>query len=183
MIYKEFIKTIHSPSELMDWMNANITYELPLEDYDEGDTIPTKSGEELWQTRCGHCGEQSYFERDVFKSLGYKCYLIHCKEENADESYDVEGSAHMFVIYKDNNKYIYFEHAMEHARGQYTFDSVGEVFDYVAKVWWRYDKESTNLVFRQITRPIVGVNALKLTEECYNAPVIAKRDISNNRIK
>ena len=177
-------------------MESNISYELADDAGSEDSPELTKSGEELWTTKTGHCAEQSYFEKDVLENLGYNCYLIFCKENNSKHDFGEYGSAHVFVIYKKDNKYYYFEHAMAHSRGIHPCNSLKECIELVAKNWWRcnYSAEkdgsitdsfplADKLEFRILPKEIYGINNVSLAKECYKYPRIAIANISKNRLE
>ena len=103
------INDIETPEQLMDWMESNITYELANDEYGAEDDPPTKTAEEVIETGTGHCAEQSYLEYKVLDELGYFPQLIFVKENNSKKDYGADGSAHMFVVYQDDDeKYITF---------------------------------------------------------------------------
>jgi hypothetical protein len=175
------IDDIETPEQLMDWMESNITYELANDEYGAEDDPPTKTAEEVIESGTGHCAEQSYLEYKVLDDLGYFPQLIFVKENNSEDDYGADGSAHMFVVYQDDDeKYVYFEHSQEHNKGIHKFDSMSELLDFVGKNWWRYDDNSDILEVRYIDEPITGVDNWKLAQECHKYPVDEVLDISNN---
>ena len=166
------IDEIETPEQLMNWMEKHITYELANDEYGAEDDPPTKTAEEVIETGTGHCAEQSYLEYKVLNELGYFPQLIFVKENDSEDDYGADGSAHMFVVYQDGDeKYTYFEHSQEHNKGIHKFDSMSELFDFVGKNWWRYDDNSDILEVRYIDDPIIGVNNWKLAQECHKYPV------------
>lgn len=177
----EDVDNIKTPEQLMDWMEQNITYELANDEYGAEDDPPTKTAEEVIETGTGHCAEQSYLEYKVLDELGYFPQLIFVKENNSKKDYSADGSAHMFVVYQDEDeKYTYFEHSQEHNKGIHKFDSMSELLDFVGKNWWRYDANSNILEVRYIDEPITGVDNWELAKECHKYPVDEVLDISNN---
>ena len=175
------IDDIETPEQLMIWMEKNISYELANDEYDAEDDPLTKTAEEVIQSGTGHCAEQSYLEYKVLDELGYFPQLIFVKENNSEDDYGADGSAHMFVVYQDDDeKYTYFEHSQEHNKGIHKFDSMSELLDFVGKNWWRYDANSDILEVRYIDEPITGVNNWELAQACYKYPVDEILDISNN---
>ena len=175
------IDEIETPEQLMNWMEENITYELANDEYGAEDDPPTKTAEEVIESGTGHCAEQSYLEYRILDELGYFPQLVFVKENNSKKDYGADGSAHMFVVYQDDDeKYTYFEHSQEHSKGIHKFDSMSELLDFVGKNWWRYDADSDILEVRYIDEPITGVNNWELAQECHKYPVDEVLDISNN---
>ena len=172
---------INSPEELLDWMEENITYELANDEYGAEDDPPTKTAEEVIETKSGHCAEQSYLEKKVLDELGYETQLIFVKENNSKDDYGADGSAHLFLTYIDEDKkQCWFEHSMEHMRGIHKYDSEEELLQDVAKNWWRYDENSDTLEVRFIPEPITGVDNWGLAQKCHKYPVETTFDISEN---
>ena len=176
-----FIKDVDSPEDLLAWMEENITYELANDEYGAENDPPTKTAEEVLATGTGHCAEQSYLEKKVLDELGYETQLIFVKENNSKDDYGADGSAHVFLTYQDDDeKYFWFEHSMEHAKGIHKFNSFGELLQDVAAKWWRYDENSDILEVRFLDKPITGVNNWELAQACHEYPVDEVLDISNN---
>lgn len=175
------VDSINSPEELMDWMNDNITYELVDDEYSNSNGVPTKTAEEVLETKTGHCAEQSYLEKEILDGLGYESFLVMVKENNSKKEYGAEGSAHVFLVYKDEkDNYCWFEHSMQHSRGIHKYTSLEALLQDVANQWWRYDKNSDILEVRMIDKYITGVDNWGLAKECYRYPVEYTFDISNN---
>ena len=172
---------IKSPEELMSWMDDNITYELVDDEYSNSNGVPTKTAEEVLETKTGHCAEQSYLEKEVLDLLGIESFLVMVKENNSKKEYGAEGSAHVFLVYKDeNDNFCWFEHSMQHAKGIHKYTSLEALLQDVANQWWRYDKNSDILEVRMMDKYITGVDNWGLAKECYKLPVEYTFDISNN---
>ena len=175
------IDGITTPDKLMDWMNDNITYELVDDEYSNSNGVPTKTAEEVLETKTGHCAEQSYLEKEILDELGYESFLVMVKENNSKKEYGAEGSAHVFLVYKDEKgNYCWFEHSMQHARGIHKYTNLDALLQDVANQWWRYDKNSDMLEVRFIDKYITGVDNWGLAKECYKYPVKYTFDISDN---
>lgn len=177
------IEGVENPEQLMDWMNENITYELVDDEYSNSNGIPTKTAEEVLETKTGHCAEQSYLEKEVLNELGYESFLVMVKENNSKKEYGAEGSAHVFLVYKDGDQFCWFEHSMQHSRGIHKYSSLEELLQDVANQWWRYDKNSDILEVRMMDKYITGVDNWGLAKECYKYPVEYTFDISDNNFE
>ena len=178
------IDGVETPEELMAWMNENITYELVDDEYSNSNGVPTKTAKEVLETGTGHCAEQSYLEKEVLDGLGYESFLVMVKENNSKKEYGAEGSAHVFLVYKDeDDKFCWFEHSMQHSRGIHKYDNLEDLLQSVANQWWRYDKNSDILEVRMMDKYITGVDNWGLAKECYKYPVEYTFDISNNNLE
>lgn len=178
------IKGVNSPEQLLDWMSTNIKYELQQEEYSDDSDILTKNAQDVLRTKKGHCAEQSYLEKAVLDALGYETQLVFVKENSSQQDYGADGSAHVFLIYKDEQgNFCWFEHSMEHARGIHKYKNLPDLLQDVSDKWWRYDKDSDILEVRFLDNPITGLNNWQLAEACYDYPVAYIFDISNNRME
>lgn len=178
------IEGVETPEQLMDWMNDNITYELVDDEYSNSNGVPTKTADEVLKTKTGHCAEQSYLEKEVLNELGYESFLVMVKENNSKKEYGAEGSAHVFLVYKDEDgKFCWFEHSMQHSRGIHKYDSLESLLQDVANQWWRYDKNSDILEVRMMDKYITDVDNWGLAKECYKYPVEYTFDISKNALE
>lgn len=177
------IEGVETPEQLMDWMNENITYELVDDEYSNSNGVPTKTAEEVLETKTGHCAEQSYLEKEVLNELGYESFLVMVKENNSKKEYGAEGSAHVFLVYKDGDQFCWFEHSMQHSRGIHKYNSLEDLLQSVAAQWWRYDKNSDILEVRLMDKYITGVDNWGLAKECYKYPVEYTFDISDNNLE
>ena len=174
------IDSVSSPEELMGWMDKNITYELANDDYGAENDPLTKTAKEVLETGTGHCAEQSYLEKEVLDDLGYETFLVMVKENSSKKDYGADGSAHVFLVYKEGKNYCWFEHSMQHAKGIHKYTSLDALLQDVANQWWRYDKNSDILEVRMMDKAITGVDNWGLAKECYKLPVKYTFDISNN---
>lgn len=174
------VSNISSPEELMDWMDKNITYELANDNYGAENDPPTKTAQEVLETGTGHCAEQSYLEKEVLDNLGYETLLVMVKENSSKKDYGADGSAHVFLVYKEGKNYCWFEHSMQHAKGIHKYTSLEALLQDVANQWWRYDKNSDILEVRMMDEAITGVDNWGLAKECYKLPVEYTFNISNN---
>lgn len=121
----EQLKNIKTPQELLDfmelieykWMDkkGNIHSSLTNEMYTNYSFM---TPEEVFVNKCGICGDQCNFEKFWFLNNGYKCKIMEIGliREN-------EAPGHFFLIYKDKDKYIWFENAWNDERGIHEYDS------------------------------------------------------------
>lgn len=80
------------------------------------------SPDELLKTRCGTCWEQVELERKLFTDAGIasETYFI-C-------TYAIDASpCHTFLVYKDNDKYYWFENSWYNYRGIHEYNSLNDL--------------------------------------------------------
>ena len=108
-----------------DWMIKNIRYR----NFDK-----LKSPEELENTRCGSCHDQSFYIANALKDIpGISKIKIYFVLEYDDSGNG--GETHSFVTYEKNNKKYYMETAWEDNRG------IHELSESVEKMFENYHKK------------------------------------------
>lgn len=114
-----------TPQELLDFM-SDIEYawmdkegefheELTPDMYENYSLM---TPEEVLKYKKGICVDQSEFERDWFLKHNYEHKVMVIQIERDDST-----PGHQFLIYRDNNKYYWFEHAWESQRGIHEYSS------------------------------------------------------------
>ena len=100
---------VKTPEQLLAWMKSNIKYS-------HDSNWKLKTFDEVVETKCGDCHDQSLFEYTVFKDLNIKCGRLFMIEYIGDEIHDA-GATHTICYFVSNNKYYWFENAWESKRG------------------------------------------------------------------
>ena len=130
---------IKNPEELLKFMDKNITYGFvgkngkkysnlySPEWNDWYDECFVQNGEEVLESKIGTCWDQVELERLWFEKNGYNFKTIFARFEVNREN---DLPTHTFLIYKDNNKWYWFEHAFEACKGIRGFDTEEEAIDY-----------------------------------------------------
>ena len=144
---------IKTPEELLDYMSNNIKYGFMYKNGDSCLDIKTvnwdiwlkeclvQTGKELLKTNVGTCWDQVELERMWFTEHGYdiKTFFIWFDVEE-DNNYP----SHTFLLYKNGNKWNWFENAFELRRGIREYDSIEEAIEDVKK----YQIEFATKVFK-----------------------------------
>ncbi len=154
------LNDIKTPDELYKYMDENIEYgylgkdgniykaDNPEFDDKWFDYYLLESPEEVIKNKIGICWDQVELERKWFEKnkFEYKTYF-----EIVDVNYENNYSTHTFLIYKDNNKWHYFENADYDNRGIYSFDSIEELLDFQKEKYIIHLKEE-NIKDEEIDR-------------------------------
>lgn len=135
---------IKTPKELLEFMNQNIKYGF----VDFEGKIYTPNSDKNFQYACkrkwflsspnrlldvkyGHCFDQVELERDwfckhdyIYKTI-YICFLL---------PYDNSYSIHSYLVFKEKDKWNYFEHSDLKNRGIYTFNTFEDVIEYQKEI-------------------------------------------------
>ena len=139
-IMNEF-HNICSPKELLNFMDKYLKYgykgknnkiytDISSKEFDDDfhDYCIVQDYIGVLDTKIGTCWDQVELEREWFLNNNYqfKTYFIcfNIKENHA---------THTFLVYKDNNKYYYFEHSFETYKGIHEFDNLNELLKYVVE--------------------------------------------------
>lgn len=133
---KKSYEEIKTPQELLEFMNNNISYGFHGSDdkdyFNEGNdsfNINCRNkwilsdSERILKYKLGHCWDQVELERDWFKKNNYEFKTIFIWFLfNHNNNYPT----HTYLVYKDNNKWYWFEHADYNNRGIHKFNSLKE---------------------------------------------------------
>lgn len=127
---------VKTPEELLDYMNTAINYgfvdddgnvymDSNNEEFQKGCRLKWKlsSPSRLIKVKYGHCWDQVELERDWFSKHGYECKTFYIWFELP---YQNSYSTHTYLVFRDNDKWYYFEHSDFKHRGIYTFDTLKE---------------------------------------------------------
>ena len=95
-----------TPEKLSSWMKRNITYKH---------TGVFLSAEEVEKNKYGDCHDQSLFEYEKLKDMGYRCgrlFMVEYSSWNAPG-----GATHTVCYYIDKDKFYWFENAWSNKAG------------------------------------------------------------------
>lgn len=161
---------INNPNELLNYMD-NIEYGFIANDkrYVENDVNKNislwhlSSVEQTLNKQIGICYDQVELERDWFTKHNYefKTYFLIFSLP-----YQNDGPTHTFLIYKDKEKYYYFEHSFEENKGIYSFNNLDDTLNFVYNSQLKYakrysklnDKELKTLTMYEYNKPKDNVN-------------------------
>ena len=128
---------IKTPKEFLEYMNNNITYgfigkngkkyqNFSSEEWFEEGIV--QNGEEVLKSKIGTCYDQVELERLWFGNHHFEVKTIFIWFE---VDYENDYPTHTFLVYKNNHKWYWFEHAFEPYRGIHEFDSLEETINTV----------------------------------------------------
>lgn len=142
---------MENPSELMDFMDKNITYGFVSRsgriyvdrDDDWNKDWYTKciiqGAEEILKTGVGTCWDQVELERKWFQEHDYQFMTIFSWFEiNKPNNYPT----HTFLAYKENNKWYWFEHSFSSQKGIHEFGSLEKLIESVESKQLEYAVKS-----------------------------------------
>ena len=140
-IMKEEYLKVTNPLEFQNFMDKYIRYGFVDNKGKIYNDPSSKEWEENWYSTCivqdgdgvlntcyGTCWDQVELERKWFSDNNYNFKTIFiCFELNEPNNLPT----HTFLIYEDNNKYYWFEHAYDKYKGIHEFNSYEEAIKYV----------------------------------------------------
>ncbi len=137
-IISDFLK-LKTPSDLLNFMDT-ITYGFVGKngkkytqqnaewDRDWYCQCIVQSGSGMLKTKCGTCWDQVELERKWFDEHNYELKTIFSWFELWEPN---NYPTHTFLVFKDNNKWFWFEHSFAAYRGVFEFNSLEELIEYV----------------------------------------------------
>jgi hypothetical protein len=117
--------TIQTPNDILDLMK-----DIKYDNFTDETKYIIKSPEELLKTKSGICYDQVELERQYFSKLNYEFKTFFAYEKLPLD----DNRTHTFLIYKENNKYYWFEHSWGPYKGIHGgFSSYEECLSYITK--------------------------------------------------
>lgn len=137
------MNNIKNPQELLKFMANNIKYgyvdkqSTPYFSFEEWNKkCVVQKGKEIVKTLVGTCWDQVEFERLWFSKHNFESstYFIWFEcEKNLP--------THTFLVYKQNNKFFWFENAFENERGIHEYNSLQNLFQDVKQKHFNFCKD------------------------------------------
>ena len=182
-------KNIKTPKELYEFMSKNITYgylgknnkiyhfgdknfnddwtsEYILETYDD-----------VLNTKVGNCWDQVELEREWFSKHNYE-FKTYYHQVILD--YQNPYPTHTFLVYKENDKYYWFENAWDDMKGIHEFNTLEELLDFEYKEnlklliqyniknneidkisYFEYDKPKNNISSEEFVNYVVSCTKIR----------------------
>ena len=183
---------IKTPQELLKFMSNNITYGYLgnsgrvyyYQDFDFNDKweeeyiLETK--DEVLNNLVGNCWDQVEFAREWFLNHNYEVKTFF---EMVSLDYDNNYPSHSFLIYKDNDKWCWFENADYTNRGIHLFQSLEELISYQYQKYLDLldsfditNEEKSHIILTEFDRPRDILDAKGYLDYVTNAKsVVIKR--------
>ena len=178
---KEEYNKINTPQELHKFMN-NIEYGYVGSNqkiYKYGDenfdkdwykNYTLETAEDVVKNQIGNCWDQVELERDWFLSHNYemKTYFEMVKLD-----YQNDYPSHTFLVYKDNDKYYWFEHADYNNSGIHEYNNLKELhedqmnkYHETLKEYNISSEELKHIVIKEYTKPKSNISAKEFINHC-----------------
>ncbi len=180
---KEEYNKITTPQELLKFMN-NIEYgylgsnqkiykqEDEKFDKDWYNNYVLETKEDILRNKVGNCWDQVELERDWFEKNGYE---IKTYFEMPLLDYKNNYPSHTFLIYKDNNKYYWFEHAGLNNYGIHEYNSLEELhkdqmnkYHDTLKEYSISSEEINHIIIKEYNKPENNLSAEEFINHCLN---------------
>ena len=181
---------IKNPSELLDFMkNINYGYLSNKEkiyrfgDKDFGknwyDEYLLERPTDVLNNAIGNCWDQVELERDWFLKHNYEIITIY---HQVMLEYENPYPTHTFLVYKENNKYYWFENSWDTHRGIHEFNSFDDLLEYeykkniillnnfnineneISKIkYYIFDKPKSHINASEYIKYVTSKNEIKIT--------------------
>ena len=116
------------------WMDINQNIYLDTEKGFKKKYVLSKP-EEVIENKVGICYDQVELERVVFKNLGIKFNTYFMVYYDAKKLF-----THTFIVYEENEKFYWFEHAWEAYKGIHEFMSLFDLLKDIKDKFQKYNK-------------------------------------------
>ena len=129
------------------------------------------SPEEINIKKVGICWDQVEYERYLFDKQNIKnntYFIVHYDNDKCP--------THTFLIYEDNNKYYWFEHAWEMFKGIHEYNSEKEALKFIKEVFIKYELnnnyDNNSLKIYKYDKPEYGLSISDFYKHCEKGEII-----------
>ena len=184
---------IKTPEELLKFMESNIkygylgknkkVYYFDDEDFNKDwlDQYVLENNKDILKNHCGTCWDQVEFERDWFLNHGYEIKTIY---EMVLLDYKNNYPTHAYLVYKEDEKWCWFENSDFNNQGIHKFNSFEELiknqyYKYVSllKNYNISDEEIDKIIITDYERPKEHISASEYYEHTISSKRINMDDI------
>lgn len=176
---------ITTPQELMKFFEDNMQYGFTYRnkvytdfehDFQENmdKFYKIRLGKDFIKSGYGVCWDFCELERKFFteNNIEHKCYFIE-SYLNRKEG----GPTHTFAIYKQNEKWYWFEYSWVYHRGIWEYNSIDETLkDILNKFEKFFDKKLINIGLYETEKVGKRLNAFEFVEHCLNGKKVNLKD-------
>ena len=131
------------------------------------DNYILQSPQEIIQNKLGVCWDQVELERYYFKNnnLNIKTYFLVYYDND-------KCPTHTFLIYKENNKFYWFEHSWEKYRGIYEYNNLTNLLLDVRNKFIKDELDDSyidsNLIIYEYQKPLSHICTTDFYKHCEN---------------
>ena len=129
------------------------------------DNYILQSPDQVLKNKIGICWDQTELERCLFEkeNISFNTYFIeYFNNQN--------NPAHTFLIYKENNKYYWFEHSYKMFRGIHEFntelEALKDIKEKFIKAELNNNYDPMNLCIYKYNKPKYGISCLEFYKHC-----------------
>lgn len=138
---------LKNDSQLMDFMNSNITYGWidTLNNLHLNNLVSFRknyvisSVDQILKTKVGTCIEQAKLEKYFFDSIGLESKLYCHRSYESEDNINDEIKMHCFLLFKYNDKWYHFEHADSSKRGIHPYTNLREALNNICSGFEKND--------------------------------------------
>ncbi len=152
------------------WVDSNNQNHFEI-DETFSDTYKLQSPKELINSKLGVCWDQVELERHYFEKTNYPFSTYFIVYYDNDKC-----PTHTFLVYEDNNKYYWFEHAWSKYKGIHEYNSLNELLIdvrnnfIITELNNQYSEK--NLVLRKYEIPKPGISVIDFYKHCEKGQII-----------
>ncbi|MBR4830854.1 MAG: hypothetical protein IKZ96_03725 [Bacilli bacterium] len=134
-------------------------------DNDFSDNYRLQSPSEIEESKLGVCWDQVEYERYLLDKQNIKnttYFIVHYDNDKCP--------THTFLIYEDNNKYYWFEHAWEKFKGIHEYDTEEDALKDIKEKFIKCELNNNyinkNLCIYKYDKPEYGISVSEFYKHC-----------------
>ena len=169
---------IKTPQDLMKYFESNMKYGFVYRGKVFTDLEPNfqenmdkfyklRLGEDFIRNKYGVCWDFCELERAFFgkSNIKHKCYFIEGFKNRAEG-----GPTHTFALYKNKDKWCWFEYAWQYYRGIHEYSSVDQAIqDVVSKFKLFYNGNVQDVRLYETRKFTKRLDTFEFVEQCLNS--------------
>lgn len=172
MDFKKY--NINTPEDLMNFLKQNLQYGFVFKNKVFTETDPNFQknmdkfykltlGEDLVKAGYGVCWDFCEFERLFFEQakIEHECYYFESFISRAEG-----GPTHTFLIFKQNNKWCWFEYSWFMFRGIWEYTSKQEALKDIKQKYYKNNAGVSNIDIYKINKITERLNSYEFVEFC-----------------
>lgn len=164
LLAEQFLKLskIKTPDDIFDELST-----IKYDDYTPDNKYIIKTPNQVLQTKTAICYDMVELERQLFTNIGYKTFthFIHDPTQSIEKT-----PTHTFLIFKENNKYYWFEVSWESYRAiRGTFETLNSACQYCIDKFQKLYKIKTSKLIEYKKFKYTNMNVYDFGKHIINA--------------
>ena len=169
---------IHTPKDLFNFLEKNMKYGFTYKIFTDLEPNFQENVDKLYKLRLGKdfvkngygvCWDFCEFERDFFisQNIEHECYFVDSFIKELGD-----GPTHTFALYKEGNKWFWFEFSWSCHKGIHPYNSKEEAIKDIAKKFKSFYDNKCQIKIYKTEKVTKRLDVFEFVEHCINGEQI-----------